>query len=136
MRFNNILNRDILFNLIRNMKYLTDHFQLYFFCIGNTKQQWRSPNHNLRDRDSRLEIRDRDFIKNSETETLDFKICGFCRNLKKMSLYLPKLNFFRISPIFPTCFHCFLPAIKIEKKTRLITVLLSHILAIFKVSRQ
>jgi len=80
MRFNNILNGEILLNLIRKMKYLTDHFQLCSFCIGNTKEQWCSPDHNLRDRDSRLEIRDRDFIKNNETENRDFKICGFCWN--------------------------------------------------------
>jgi len=26
-----------------------------------------------------LKLRDRDFIKNPETETRDFKICAFCR---------------------------------------------------------
>ena len=38
-RLNTILNNEILLNLIRNKKCLTDQFQLYFcFCIGNTKQ--------------------------------------------------------------------------------------------------
>jgi len=33
-----ILNSEILLNLVRKMKYLTDKFQLCFcFCIGNTK---------------------------------------------------------------------------------------------------
>ena len=37
-RFNTILNREILLNLIRKMKYLTAQFQLCFcFRIGNTK---------------------------------------------------------------------------------------------------
>ena len=37
-RFNTILNREVLLNLIHKMKYLTDQFQLCFcFCIGNTK---------------------------------------------------------------------------------------------------
>jgi len=44
-RFNNIPNSEILLNLVRKMKYLTDQFQLCFcfcisnifnFCIGNT----------------------------------------------------------------------------------------------------
>jgi len=38
-RFNTILNSEILPNLMRKMKYLTDKFQLCFcFCVGNTKQ--------------------------------------------------------------------------------------------------
>jgi len=37
-RFNTIPNGEILLNLIRKMKYLTDQFQLRFcFCIGNAK---------------------------------------------------------------------------------------------------
>jgi len=37
-RFNTIPNSEILLNLIRKMKYLTDQFQLCFcFCIGNAK---------------------------------------------------------------------------------------------------
>ena len=37
-RFNTILNSEMLLNLIRKMKYLTDQFQLCFcFCIGNAK---------------------------------------------------------------------------------------------------
>jgi len=37
-RFYTILNCDILLNLIRKPKYLTDQFQLCFcFCISNTK---------------------------------------------------------------------------------------------------
>jgi len=38
-RFNTILKREILLNLIHKIKYFTDQFQLYFcFCTGNTKQ--------------------------------------------------------------------------------------------------
>ena len=38
-RFNTILNSEILLNLMRKMKYLTDQFQLCFcFCVGNAKQ--------------------------------------------------------------------------------------------------
>jgi len=38
MRFNTIPNSEILLNLIRKMKYLTDQFQLcFYFCIGNAK---------------------------------------------------------------------------------------------------
>ena len=37
-RFNTIPNSEILLNLVRKMKYLTDQFQLCFsFCIGNAK---------------------------------------------------------------------------------------------------
>jgi len=36
-RFNNILHGEIFLNLIRKIKYLTDQFQLFSFCIGNTK---------------------------------------------------------------------------------------------------
>jgi len=37
-RFNTIPNREILLNLMRKMKYLTDQFQLCFYiCIGNAK---------------------------------------------------------------------------------------------------
>jgi len=47
-------------------------------------QQWCSRDRNLRDRDLvKISRRDRDFIKNSETETRDFKICAFCRNFSK-----------------------------------------------------
>jgi len=35
-RFNTIPNNEILLNLIRKMKYLTDQFQLCF-CIGSAK---------------------------------------------------------------------------------------------------
>jgi len=41
-----------------------------------------SRDHNLRDQDLlKISIRDRDVIKNSETEieTRDFKICAFCQ---------------------------------------------------------
>jgi len=38
-RFNTILNSEILLNLIRKMKYLTDEFQFRFcFCIVNIKE--------------------------------------------------------------------------------------------------
>ena len=46
-----------------------------------------------------------------------------------------QVDFFRISRIFQTCFYCFSPANTIEKNL-VELVLLSHILAIFKVSRQ
>jgi len=37
-RFNTIPNSEILLNLIRKLKYLTDLFQLYFcFCVANAK---------------------------------------------------------------------------------------------------
>ena len=55
--------------------------------------QWCSRDRNLLDRDLvKISRRDRDFIKNSETETRylkfetetrDFKICAFCRNFSK-----------------------------------------------------
>ena len=51
-----------------------------------------------RDRDWRLETRDR-----------DSKISAFCR-IKKNIVITSKLNFFQISGIFPNCFGCFLPA--------------------------
>jgi len=35
---------------------------------------------------------------------------------QKMSLPLPKLNFFQISGIFSTCFHCVLPTNTKEEK--------------------
>ena len=35
--FNTLPNSEILLNLIRKMKYVTDQFQLCFFCIGNAK---------------------------------------------------------------------------------------------------
>jgi len=63
------------------------------------RQQWCNRDRNLWDRDRdlvKISRRDRDFIKNSETETetrdlkfetetetLDFKICAFCRNFSK-----------------------------------------------------
>ena len=63
-----------------------------------------------RDRDLvKISRRDRDFIKNSETETRDFKICAFCRNFLKNVVIPSDFNFFQISDIFPTCFGCFLP---------------------------
>jgi len=62
-----------------------------------------------------LKLRDRDF-KNSETETRDFKICGFCRHFSKKCRCRFPSWFFRISHIFPTCCHCFLPANTIQKK--------------------
>jgi len=34
MRFNNALNTEILLNLIRRMKYWTDHFELCFFALA------------------------------------------------------------------------------------------------------
>jgi len=53
---------------------------------GYNKEQWCSRDCQLRDRDlvkiSRRD-RDRDFIKNSETETRDFKICVFCGHFSK-----------------------------------------------------
>jgi len=57
-----------------------------------------------------LKLRDRDFIKNPETETQDFKICAFRPIWNKMSSLLLSWIFLQISGIFPTGFGCFLPA--------------------------
>ena len=57
-RFNAILNSEILLNLLRKMKCLTDQFQLFCcFCIGNTKQlylflHWQQNWHSYRQLDS------------------------------------------------------------------------------------
>ena len=90
--------------------------------------QWCGPDRNLRDRDLvEISRRDRDFIKNLETETRDFKfktvtetrnfkICAFCR-IKKNVIITSDLNFFQISGIFPKCFDCFLVANTTNKKS-------------------
>jgi len=87
------------------------------FAIDGTVYQWSSRDRNLRDRDlvkiSRREL-DRDFFKNSETETKtqdlkfetetrDFKICAFCRNFLKISSSLLTWifsNFWHFSDMF------------------------------------
>jgi len=72
-----------------------------------------------------LKFRDRDFIKNSKTETRDlnfkdkirnFKICAFFQNYSKNYCHHFKVHFFQISGIFPTCYGCSSPAKTTEKK--------------------
>jgi len=129
--FNNILNSEILLNLIRKMKYFIDQFQLCFLFalailsssdVFETVTFETETSLKLRDRgfvkncETKTEIRDRDFIKNSETETRDFKISGFSGNFSKNVVTASQVDFFRISRIFSTCFHGFLPANTTEKK--------------------
>jgi len=92
----------------------------YWLIIAIAYHQWCSRDRNLRDRDrdlvkiscrdrdSRLEIRDRDW---------DFKICAFCRNFVKNCRHPFWLQFFKIYGIFPTYLGCFLPANTKNKKS-------------------
>jgi len=81
-------------------------------------QQWCSHDRNLQDRDLvKILRRDRDFIKNSETETWSSrprietsKFVHFAEFFLKDVVITSESNFFHISGIFPTCFGCFLPA--------------------------
>ena len=59
-------------------------------------------------------LRDRDL--KFETETRDFKICGFCRNFLKNVVITSDLNFFNFWQ-FPTNFGCFLPENTTNKKS-------------------
>ena len=79
-------------------------------------------------------VRARGFIKNSVTR--DFKVSGFCRNFSKNVVITFKLNFFRISGIPPLVMVVSCLQIQQTKCFWMAKVLLSHILAIFKVSRQ
>ena len=89
---------------------------------------------------------DRDFIKNSETDTRDmmfetetntrdFKIFAFCRNFFDNVVITSESSFFFISGIFPTCFVCFLPENTTKKSHWIIEILINHLFAIFEVSR-
>jgi len=84
-------------------------------------------------------LRDRDFIKKSETEIRDLKICGFCRifskNFQKNVTITSKLKFFRFSSIFPTCF-CVSYLQTQTKNTPNYNSFLSHIVAVLKASTQ
>ena len=66
-----------------------------------------------------LKLRDRDFIKNSETrdlkfetqtDTQDLKICGFFWKFQKTIVITSKLKVFQIYGVCQTCFCCFSPA--------------------------
>jgi len=61
----------------------------------------------------------------------------FAEIFQKKVVTTCQVEYFRISHIILTCFHCFLPANTIEKKlVELQFYQPSHILAIFKVSKQ
>jgi len=120
------------------MKYLTDHFScLFALATLNSSDVFETVIFKTK---TWLKLRDRGFIKNSETESRnsrmrlhhkfqnrDFKICGFCRNFsKKMTSPLPKLNFFGFLTLFRPVFIVSYLQIQ-QRKTRWITVLLSHI---------
>jgi len=88
-----------------------------------------------------LKLRDRDFIKNPETETWPSrpsletsKFIDFAEIFFKCRHHF-QVDFFQISVIFPSCFGCFLSANTINKKSLNYRILLNHFFAIFKVSR-
>ena len=80
------------------LKYITGNRAWNNFCI--CLDQRCSRERNLRDRD--LKLRDRDFIKNSET-------WAFCQNFVLNVVITSEINIFYFW-LFPTCFGCFLPA--------------------------
>jgi len=135
-RFTNILNSEILLNLIRKMKYLTDQFQLCFLFALATLNSSDVVEAVTFETKTSLKLRDRGFIKNSETETRDFKICGFCRNFSKKCRHRFPSWFFSNFSHFSHLFSWFLACKYKREKTRCITVLLSHIVVIFQVPRQ
>jgi len=87
--------------------------------------QWCSRDRNLQgwDRDLvKILRRDRDFIKNFETETWSSrletsKLVHFAEVFQKCVAMTSDLNFFQISGIFPSCFGCFLPERTTNKKS-------------------
>ena len=95
------------------------HFQI----IVDVIEQWCSRDRNLRDRDGdrdlvRISRRGRDFIKNSETKTRDFKICAFCRNfLKIISSSLLTWIFFKFLAFFRCVLVVFYPQIQQTKNS-------------------
>ena len=68
-RFYNILNSEILLNLIRKMKCLTDQFQLCFLFALATLNSSDVVETVTFETETSSKLRDRGFIKNSETET-------------------------------------------------------------------
>jgi len=63
--------------------------------------------------DTSLKLRDWDFIKNSETR--NFKICGFCRNFsKKCRYHFPSWIFFKFLAFFRPVF--IVSYLQIQKK--------------------
>jgi len=77
-----------------------------------------------------LKLRDRDFIKNSETETSKF--VHFAEIFEKNVVITSKLNFFQISGIFrPVLVVSYLQIRQTE-----IEALLNHFFAIIKVSSE
>jgi len=90
-----------------------------------------------------LKLRDRDFVKNSETETWmsrprleTSKFLNFAEIFQKMSPPLPKLNFFEFLAFFRLVFTVSYLQTQQRKNSLNYRVLLIHILAIFKVWRQ
>jgi len=68
-RVNNILNREILLNLTRKIKYLTDQFQLCFLFALATLNSSDVVETVTFETETSLKLRIRGFIKNSVTET-------------------------------------------------------------------
>jgi len=89
--------------------------------------QWCRRDRNLRDRDLvKISRRDRDFIKNSETETRDFKICAFCRFFWKTSLSLLSRIFFKFLAFFRRVLVVSYRKIQYTKNRWIIEILINH----------
>ena len=117
----------------------------FFYNCGRSfaGNQWCSQDRNIRDRDVvKISKRDRDFIKNSETETRDLKFetetskyVHFAEILLKNVVITSDFNFFQISGIFRLVWVVFYLQIQQTKNRWITEILINHFFAIFKVSR-
>jgi len=91
-----------------------------------------------------LKLQDRDFIKNSETETRDlkfdtetrvFEIYGFCRKFWKNVVFTSKLYFLNFLAFFQLVLVVSYQKIQQTKNRWIVEILLNNFFAIFKVSR-
>jgi len=112
-RFDNILNSEILLSLIRKIKYLTDQFQLCFHFALATLNSSDVVETVTFETETSLKLRDRGFIKNSETETswkirratLEIsKFVDFAEIFQKNVVTASQVDFFKFPAFFRPVF--------------------------------